>query len=91
MASGWGMDITSQGQLARVVWLGASKTERESLPLPGSNGALAWVQFSKGEVHIRLGHSGAYDADEIPRGLGVIRLRPSGVDLAKPSASLRSG
>ena len=80
------MDITSQGQLARVVWLGGSKTERESLPLPGSNGALAWVQFSKGEVNIRLGHSGAYDADEIPRGLGVIRLRPSGVDLAKPKS-----
>lgn len=79
-------DITSQGQLARVVWLGASKTERESLPLPGTSGAFAMVQFSNGEVRIRLGHSGAYDADEILRGLGVIRLRPSGVDLAKPKS-----
>lgn len=83
-------DITSQGTLARVHWAGASKNAREVLPLPGQRGAFATVQVYQGEVRIRLAHSGAYDADEFQRSLGVLRLRPLGVDLAKAKSVRQS-
>lgn len=72
-----------------VEWTTPSDGPGGSMPLPGMAGAGANVWFANGELHLYLAHNGAYDADEILRKLGALRLRVDGADLSKPAKFLQ--
>lgn len=69
-----------------VEWSSPSRGSQESMPLPGMRGAGANVWFAQGQLHAYLAHNGAYDADEVLRKLGALRLRVDGVDLSAPKS-----
>jgi len=70
----------------RLSWDSPSRGPEEAMPLPGTRGASAWVRFSDGALRIRPMHTGAITEDEHYGSLGVLRLAPEGLDLAKPSS-----
>lgn len=76
----------------QVDWDKPALLPRHGMPLPGIGGAGANVWFSQGELRLYLSHNGAYDADEVLRKIGSLRIRVDGIDLAEPrkfSQSLR--
>jgi len=68
-----------------IEWSSPSEVPEGGMPLPGMSGAGANAWFSQGELGLYLAHNGAYDADEVLRKLGALRIRVDGVDLAKPA------
>lgn len=67
-----------------ITWETPSRDALDSMPLSGWRGAGANVWFSEGALRLYLGHSGAYDADEVLRKIGALTLRVPGLDLHKP-------
>jgi len=68
-----------------IAWTSPSDGPEGGMPLPGTAGAGANVWFAQGELGIYLAHNGAYDADEILRKIGSLRLRVDGMDLSRPA------
>lgn len=80
-----GQDVQRLLASCNVEWSTPSEGPEGSMPLPGASGAGANVWFSQGELRLYLAHNGAYDADEVLRKLGALRIRVEGMDLAKPA------
>lgn len=68
----------------QVDWDKPGLLPRDGMPLPGVGGAGANVWFAQGELRLYLSHNGAYDAEEVLRKIGALRIRVDGLDLTEP-------